>query len=92
MGDSGNVGVGRAKFLFEFSIEVFPVNKSIRLWIFFLPTEYSGSPLFCLSGLYVGKGPDNLSLVIEEAVWTQTDIGLAGVEEGHSVGTISVKL
>ena len=92
VGDSSNVSMGRAKFLFEFSTEVFPVNKSVRLWIFFFPTEYLGSPLICSSGLHAGKGPDNFSLVIGETVWTQTDVGLAGAEEGHSIGIISVKL
>ena len=91
MGDSSNVGMGGAKLLFELLTEVFPVNKSVRLQIFFLPTEHSGSPLLCLSCLHVGKGPNNFSLVIREAVRTQMNVGLAGVEEGHSVGMISVK-
>ena len=92
VGDSSNVNVGRAKFLFEFSLEVFPVNKSIRLWIFFLLTEHLGCPLLRSSSLHVRKGSNNFSLVIREVVQRQTDVGLAGVEKGHSVGMISVKL
>jgi hypothetical protein len=35
-GDSGNIHMGRAEFLFEFLMKVFPVNKSVRLQVFFL--------------------------------------------------------
>ena len=31
VGDSSNVSVGGEKFLFEFSMKVYPVNKSVRL-------------------------------------------------------------
>ena len=92
MGNSSNVGVGRAEFLFKLSTKVFPINKSVRLWIFFPPTEHLGSPLLCLSSLHVGKGPNNFSLVIGEAVRTQMNVGLAGADYGHSIGTVSIKL
>ena len=61
MGDSSNVSVGGAKFLFKLLMEIFPVNKSVRLQILFLPMEHSGSPLLHSSGFYVGKGPNNFS-------------------------------
>jgi hypothetical protein len=39
--NSGNVGMGWTKFLFELSIDIFPINKTVRLWVLFFPSEYS---------------------------------------------------
>jgi hypothetical protein len=90
-GDSSNICMGRAEFLFEFSMKVFPVNKSVRLRIFFLPMEYSGSPFLCSSCFHVGQSPNDFGLVIREVVQAQTDVGLAEMKEGGAAGTISIE-
>jgi hypothetical protein len=92
MGDSGNICMGGAEFLFEFSIKVFPVNKSGRLQIFFLPMKYSGSTFLRSFYFYVGQSPNNFGLVIREVVQAQMNVGLAGAKEGGAAGTISVEL
>jgi hypothetical protein len=92
MGDSSNIHMGGAEFLFKFSTKVFPVNESVRLWVFFLPLEYSGSPFFHSFHFYVGQSPNNFGLVIREVVWAQSDVGLEEAEEGGAAGMISIKL
>jgi hypothetical protein len=90
--DGDNIHMGRAEFLLEFLTKVFPINKSVRLWIFFLSMEYSGSPFLCSSHFHVGQSPNDFSLVIREVVQAQTDVGLAGTKEGGATGMISIEL
>jgi hypothetical protein len=84
--------MGRAEFLFEFSTKVFPVNKSVRLQVFFLPMKYSGSPFLCSSCFYVKQSPNDFSLVIREVAQAWSDVSLAGAKEGSATGTISIEL
>jgi hypothetical protein len=92
MSDSSNIHMGGAEFLFEFLTKVFLVNKSVRLWVFFLPIEYSGSPFLCSFYFHVGQSPNDFGLIIREVVQAQTDVGLAGTKEGSSAGTLSAEL
>jgi hypothetical protein len=84
--------MGRAEFLFEFLTKVFAVNKSVRLWVFFLPMEYSGSPFLHSSRFHIGQSPNDFGLVIREVVWAQSDVGLATAKEGSAAGMISIEL
>jgi hypothetical protein len=86
MDDGDNIHMGRAEFLLEFLAKFFPINKSVRLQIFLLPMEYSGSPFLCSSCFHVGQSPNDFSLVIREVVQAQTDVGLAGTTEGGAAG------
>ena len=79
-GNSSDVSMGRAEFLFELSMEVFPVNKSMIIQTLFFPKEHSTAHFSVLP------------VFIEEAVRTQTDVSLAGAMEGHSASTISIEL
>ena len=92
VGNSSNISMSRTEFFLKLLMKVFPVNKPVRLQVFLLPKEYLCSPHLCSSSLHVRKSPNNFSLVIREAVRTQMNIGLAGAEEGHSAGMVSVEL
>src|SRR5271156_4033992 len=83
--------MGWTEFRFEFLMERFPVDKSIRIRIFFHPVEDTGGPLSCSSGFHVREGPHNVCLVIGEATRTQMDVHLAGIKEIHTTGTVSVE-
>jgi hypothetical protein len=68
--NSGNVGMGWTKLLFELLMEIFPINELVRLWVLFFPAEYSSCPLFRLSCLHVRQCPHNFSLIIGEIIRT----------------------
>jgi hypothetical protein len=89
--DSGDVRMKRTKLLFEFLIELLPIYELIRSGILFLPSKHSGGPFSCPSCLHIRQCPYDFGLVIWEAVWTETDVRLTGVQEFHSFRTVSVK-
>jgi hypothetical protein len=57
-----------------------------------LVSEDAVSPSCSTSGFHVGHGPDDQGLFIGELIGAQAVVGLAGVEEGTTMETVSIKL
>jgi hypothetical protein len=68
--NSSNVGMGWTKLLFELLMEIFPINKLVRLQVLFFPAEYLSCPLFCSSCLHGRQCPHNFSLIVREIIKT----------------------
>src|ERR1700761_36754 len=89
--DGHRFRVSRAKFLLELIPEPLPVRER-RSFSDFLPLEDVSSPSPRSPRLHVGHSPHNFCLLVQEVVWTEADIDLAGHEECQSFGTISIEL
>ena len=79
--------MSRGEFLFEFIMEVFPVEELVGPGIlrFLFPTEDAGSPLLSMTRFHIGHGPYDFGLFICKVLGTESYVGLTGIQECYSL-------
>src|SRR5712664_2164677 len=84
----------RSELRLECISEVLPIQEASGVLIFWLllPEEDTSGPLLSTAGFHVGHRPYNFCLLVMEFPWTESDVGLARVQEGHSFSPVSIKV